>query len=538
MTERAGPPRLPSAFSRGGDLQAEKRSTRSPPFPILRKKSPPSTPELFQHAPSRTTTKVPQRRHQDLRNKEAISTLFIGDEDEIELMTYLEANPLTSEDLAFLLPAGTTTQSPPHGLAFSTYTEYVSVSPSPGGQPSSSIEFRREDEPSGLIDVEYKSDSTQGRFDLVLAPGFTNHGEPLDDSVSSAGQGITCGGTHSSGNSTSSSKNSSSILSSSDRGRGRSSVKVSNKKTSFSRSAADRNKNKDKTGPAKPRGPKVSATKKKSPITPHANCRFVSSPFEVVKGFGQDDENDATDEEIGWNGPFGHQTSSTESKKGSSPWTSSSSLLPARRCCFSFKDWGERLGSPGFAGPPPTSNVKPIKRTAKSASTTKATILSRSPSRATIKPSLKNTREARAPALSETRPMPLTMEANHSEASALAVSLPCAKPESLPNLVLDIPHHPFTLGPVSFGSYDGATTHEERDEEEAEYLNKEGETLSDSALDILMHAFSSDGLSDCPFMGEVPVIAHEIQERGASFFEASAGTSRNGCREHVPGSRA
>ena len=113
-----------------------------------------------------------------------------------------------------------------------------------------------------------------------------------------------------------------------------------------------------------------------------------------------------------------------------------------------------------------------------------------------------------------------------------------SEPLRLTPLVVEVPHHLLPLAVGSLGSYEsGATTMEGGNEEEGEgqYLGEEDEALSNSALDILMYAFSSDGMGDIDLLGEVPVVSQEIQAAGGLFFEAADGNARDGCGDYNSG---
>jgi hypothetical protein len=113
-----------------------------------------------------------------------------------------------------------------------------------------------------------------------------------------------------------------------------------------------------------------------------------------------------------------------------------------------------------------------------------------------------------------------------------------ANPPRLAPLVVDVPHPLFPLAVGSLGSYEsGATTMEGENEEEGDgqYLGEEDEVLSNSALDILMYAFSSDGMGDSDLLGEVPVVSQEIQAAGGLFFEAADESACDGYGDYNPG---
>lgn len=98
-------------------------------------------------------------------------------------------------------------------------------------------------------------------------------------------------------------------------------------------------------------------------------------------------------------------------------------------------------------------------------------------------------------------------------------------PSEMSPLVIQVPHPFLPLDVGSLGS--GATTieGETREEEEAQDFEEKDEALSNSALDILMYAFSSDGMAEPNLLGEVPVVSQEIQAAGGLFFEASDGSA-------------
>lgn len=113
-----------------------------------------------------------------------------------------------------------------------------------------------------------------------------------------------------------------------------------------------------------------------------------------------------------------------------------------------------------------------------------------------------------------------------------------ADPSRLAPLVVEVPHPLLPLAVGSLGSYEsGATTMEGENGEEGEgqYLGEEDEALSNSALDILMYAFSSDGMGDSDLLGEVPVVSQEIQAAGGLFFEAADESARDGYGDYNPG---
>jgi len=113
-----------------------------------------------------------------------------------------------------------------------------------------------------------------------------------------------------------------------------------------------------------------------------------------------------------------------------------------------------------------------------------------------------------------------------------------SEPFRLMPLVVEVTHHLLPLAVGSLDSYEsGATTMEGGNEEEGEgqYLGEEDEALSNSALDILMYAFSSDGMGDIDLLGEVPVVSQEIQAAGGLFFEAADENARDGCGDYNSG---
>ena len=101
-------------------------------------------------------------------------------------------------------------------------------------------------------------------------------------------------------------------------------------------------------------------------------------------------------------------------------------------------------------------------------------------------------------------------------------------PSGMTPLVIQVPH---PLHPLGVGSLDsGATTMEgeTRKEVEGQDFVEDEEALSNSALDILMYAFSSDGMAEPDLLGEVPVVSQEIQAAGGLFFEAADESARDG----------
>jgi hypothetical protein len=116
--------------------------------------------------------------------------------------------------------------------------------------------------------------------------------------------------------------------------------------------------------------------------------------------------------------------------------------------------------------------------------------------------------------------------------SAPVISMPAVEtlvnPSGMTPLVIQVPH---PLHPLGVGSLDsGATTMEgeTRKEVEGQDFVEDEEALSNSALDILMYAFSSDGMAEPDLLGEVPVVSQEIQAAGGLFFEAADESARDG----------